>query len=150
MSNVNNDEETIIFSGQDRTKEEVPVHMGQNILLIFIIYTGSLLIPCMIFMLYFVFIFIPNFLEAPNFISIFTDYGIIIHLFIMPIMIVGCFLLYLFFLALITRFLWRYTERKSPTKDGVIPRNISSKTFKYYGFRSFMIKIFEPFFIEFR
>ena len=140
MSNIKNDEKPVVFSEQDRTKEEVPVHMGRNIVNLLIIYISSLLIPGMVFMLYVLYFFVPFFLEAPDFISIFTNFGSLIHLFLMPIMIISCFLLYLFFLALITRVLWHYTERRSPTKDGVIPRNIASKTFKYYGYRSFMIK----------
>jgi len=43
-------------------------------------------------------------------------------------------------MALATRLIWRYTERKAPSKDGIIPRNIFSRALKFYHIRSFMIK----------
>ncbi|MFX1239348.1 MAG: hypothetical protein ACFE8P_16730, partial [Promethearchaeota archaeon] len=46
----------------------------------------------------------------------------------------------LFFIALVTRFWWNLSEKLVPTKDGVIPRNIPSKTLNFYHIRSFMIK----------
>jgi acetyltransferase-like isoleucine patch superfamily enzyme len=39
-----------------------------------------------------------------------------------------------------TKLFWSYTEKKSPSKDGIIPRNIQSKTEKFYHLRSFLIK----------
>jgi acetyltransferase-like isoleucine patch superfamily enzyme len=125
---------------KDVIREEVPIHMAQNVLNLLIIQLGSMVIPTFIFMGYILLYFVPNFLEAPNFLSIFTQWNSLIHLIIMPIMIVGCFILYLFFMGLITRTLWRYMESKSPSKSGVIPRNIPSKTLDYYHKRSFMIK----------
>jgi acetyltransferase-like isoleucine patch superfamily enzyme len=57
-----------------------------------------------------------------------------------PLVFIASYLIHLFFLGLLTRIFWRYTEKKSPTKDGVIPRNFSSKKLNYYHYRSFMIK----------
>jgi hypothetical protein len=123
-----------------RIKEEVPVHMGLNVINLIIIYLGSMFVPVFIFMSYILMFFVPNFLEAQSFLSIFTEWRSLLNLLLMPLMIIGCFLLYLIFLGLFTRILWRRSEKKSPTKDGVIPRDIPSTTFKHYGMRSFMIK----------
>lgn len=58
----------------------------------------------------------------------------------MPFVLIGCYLLHLFLVGLITRWLWRITESRSPSKEGIIPRNIPSKTLNYYHIRSFLIK----------
>jgi len=58
----------------------------------------------------------------------------------MPIVILVCYIFRLFILALITRIFWNITEKKTPSKNGVIPRNIKSKTLNYYHIRSFLIK----------
>ncbi len=127
-------------SDKDSIREEVPVHIAQHVFTLFIVYVGSMLVPAFIFMSYILMFFVPNFLEAPNFLAIFTDWRALINLFLMPIMIVGCFLLYLFFMGLICRTLWSYSEKKSPTKSGVIPRNMPSKTLDFYHMRSFLVK----------
>ena len=135
--------DVVIASGEsdnDSIREEVPVHIAQHVFTLFIIYVGSMLIPSIIFMSYILMYFVPHFLEAPNFLTIITDWSALINLFLMPIMIVGCFLLYLFFMGVICRALWRYSERKSPSKDGVIPRNMPSKTLNFYHMRSFLVK----------
>ena len=58
----------------------------------------------------------------------------------LPLVIIVSYLSRLFIIGLITRIFWRFTEKRSPTKDGVIPRNIPSKTINYYHIRSFMLK----------
>ena len=50
------------------------------------------------------------------------------------------YLIHLFLVGLISRIIWRHTEKISPSKDGIIPRNIPSKTANLYHIRSFMIK----------
>ncbi|GAI22107.1 unnamed protein product, partial [marine sediment metagenome] len=58
----------------------------------------------------------------------------------LPLVIIVSYLYRLLTVGLITRFFWKFTEYRSPTKDGVIPRNIGSKTANYYHIRSFMLK----------
>jgi acetyltransferase-like isoleucine patch superfamily enzyme len=43
-------------------------------------------------------------------------------------------------LALTTRIIWKITEKISPSKEGIIPRNVRSRTANYYHIRSFLIK----------
>ncbi|MGB5909907.1 MAG: hypothetical protein WBH31_01800, partial [Promethearchaeia archaeon] len=74
------------------------------------------------------------------FITIFTEIEPLMALITMPLVIIGCYLIRLYFIALITRIIWAYTESKSPSKSGIIPRNIKSKTERYYHIRSFLMK----------
>ena len=105
-----------------------------------IIYLGSYFFPGIIFMLYVLLFFKPFYLDNNDFFSLFTDIKTLLALVLMPIIIIGCYVLHLFFIALLTRLLWRFTERKSPTKNGIILRNIPSDTLNYYHIRSFLIK----------
>ena len=58
----------------------------------------------------------------------------------MPLITIGCYLLHLFFVGFLTRVIWRYTEWRCPTQDGIILRTVPSDTLNYYHIRSFMIK----------
>lgn len=121
-------------------KEEVSVQFHLYIIIFSIIYYISWIIPGFVFLLYFFFPFRIYFLENLSFISIFTDFKSLISLLFMPLVIIMCYLLHLFLIGLITRLLWRITERTSPSKSGIIPRNVKSRTANYYHIRSFMIK----------
>ncbi|UCC18373.1 MAG: hypothetical protein JSV62_09675 [Promethearchaeota archaeon] len=121
-------------------KEEVSLQFHLYIFIFFVIYYVSWLIPGFLFWLYFFLPFRIFFLENIGFISIFTDLSSLISLLVMPLVIIGCYLLHQFLIGLMTRFIWRITEKISPSKSGVIPRNIRSKAANYYHIRSFMIK----------
>jgi len=121
-------------------KEEVKLQYHWYMLAFFIIFLGSFLIPGIIFILYIRYFFEPYFLETKDFSSLFTELYPFITLIAMPLVVIICYLLHLFLVALLTRWLWKITERISPSKDGIIPRNIRSKKLNYYGLRSFMIK----------
>jgi len=84
--------------------------------------------------------YLPFFLEVRNFISLFTNLPSLIASLSLPLIIIVCYLIHLFFVALITRWFWSISEKRSPSKSGIIPRNIPSKTLNYYHFRSFIIK----------
>ena len=84
--------------------------------------------------------YLPYFLESKNIVTIFTSLNPLVGSLLMPIVIIICYLIHLFFIGLITRWFWGITEKKSPSKSGNIPRNIPSKTLNYYHIRSFMIK----------
>jgi acetyltransferase-like isoleucine patch superfamily enzyme len=58
----------------------------------------------------------------------------------LPFVIIVSYLSRLCIIGLITRLFWKLTEKISPTKDGIIPRNIPSKIANFYHIRSFMIK----------
>lgn len=121
-------------------KEEISLKLHFLLPTFFVIYFCSFLIPCVLFMLYIMFFYLPYFLKEPNFISLFTNLPSLIASITIPFVIIVCYLIHLFFVALITRWFWNLSEKRSPTKSGIIPRNIPSKTLNFYHFRSFIIK----------
>lgn len=129
-------------------REELSVQYLSSIIILLTIYLASFLVPISLFMFYVFLYFLPNFLEISNFISLFTEIKPLIAFLSMPIILIVCYLIRLLFVAIITRLIWRYTEKKSPTKSGIIPRNIKSKTEKYYHLRSFLIKYPKNLFIK--
>jgi hypothetical protein len=98
------------------------------------------LIPGLILYIYLALFFIPNVLYNPSNISLFLEWKSLLILIIWPFILIGCYLIHLFFIGLITRFFWRISEKISPVKDGIIPRNLQSKTLSIYHLRSFIIK----------
>jgi acetyltransferase-like isoleucine patch superfamily enzyme len=58
----------------------------------------------------------------------------------MPLVLISCYLLHLFLIGLSTKIFWKISEKISPSKSGIIPRNIRSKAANYYHIRGFMIK----------
>ena len=135
---------TEIINSNDSTKEiireEIKKQPYWHVISFFSTYLGSYLIPSVIFFIYILFLFIPNVLNTSNPITLFTELGPLFSLLIMPVVLIGCYLIHLFLVCFITRFWWRFTEKNYPSKDGIIPRNIPSKTLNYYHIRSFMIK----------
>ena len=121
-------------------KEEINMPFGWYIFIFIVNYYLSWLLAGFIFFSYFLIEFIPNFLQVTSFITLFTDLKSIIALLLMPLVVIACYLIRLIFVAITTRIFWRITERISPSKDGVIPRNIKSKAADYYHLRSFMLK----------
>ncbi|MHA1439233.1 MAG: hypothetical protein ACTSPD_16810 [Promethearchaeota archaeon] len=130
----------IINQQKEVIKEEVKLQYLIYLSIFFIIYYASYLIPGMLFLIYIYLFFIPNVLDTTNFFFLFTELTPFIYMILMPFIVIICYLLHLFFMALITRWFWGITEKKSPTKDGIIPRNFASRTLNYYHIRSFMIK----------
>lgn len=103
-------------------------------------YLLSWVIPGIIMWLYVQYVYIPFFLNAERFITIFTTFEGIFAITFLPCIILLSYLIHLFFVALITRLWWKFTEKISLPKDGIIPRNIPSKTLNLYHIRSFLIK----------
>ena len=121
-------------------KHDIKLHFHWYLFIFLTSYFFSYFIPSIIFALFVIFVFIPYFLEIDNFYVLLTNLPSLIALALTPIVLIMCYLLRLYLLAVITRFFWSITEKKSPSKDGVIPRNIPSKTLNYYHIRSFLIK----------
>ncbi|MFX0059432.1 MAG: hypothetical protein ACFE8J_14135 [Candidatus Heimdallarchaeota archaeon] len=132
-SNVNTQNNNII-------KEEINLQYHWYLGSFFVIYFSSLLIPAIILMLYVMLFYLPYFLENDNFISLFTNLEPLLASIFMPFIIIICYLTHILIVGLMTRWFWGITEKKSPSKTGIIPRNIRSKTLNYYHIRSFMIK----------
>ena len=121
-------------------KEDINIASIWHIISFFGAYLFSYLIPGIVFFLYILFIFEPFVLQTDNIIILFTQLRPLISFLLIPVILIGCYLLHLFFLALIVRWLYRSSEKKMPSKDGIIPRNIPSKTLDFYHVRSFMLK----------
>lgn len=121
-------------------KEEISLNLRLWLPMFYAIYFCSFLIPGIIFILYIMLFYLPNFLEVSSFISLFTNFPSLIASLTIPIVIIICYLIHLFIVALITRWFYGISEKKSPSKSGIIPRNIPSKTLNQYHFRSFIIK----------
>ena len=137
-----NTETQVIESDSEKKviREDIKFQYFWYLVVLFTIYLISYLIPAILFMIYFLFYFIPSFLETTNFFSIFINLKPLLALVSMPLVIIGCYLIRLFLIALVARFFWRLTEKKSPSKSGTIPRNFPSKTLNFYHIRSFIIK----------
>ncbi|MFX0164786.1 MAG: hypothetical protein ACFE9V_05645 [Candidatus Hodarchaeota archaeon] len=127
-------------TGNELIREEIKFQYFWYLFMLFTIYLGSLVIPALLFMSYVILFFLPYFLDTTNFITLFTEFRPFLALISMPLVLIGCYIIRLFFVGLITRGFWKWSEKKSPTKNGIIPRNFPSRILKYYLIRSFMIK----------
>ncbi len=121
-------------------KEEVKLQFYLYILIFGFIFYSSWVFPGIVFFWYFLQVFLPFVLETSNILLIFTEIRSLIAFFLMPLVLIGCYLLHLFLLGLTSRICWKISEKVSPSKSGVIPRNIRSKAVNYYHIRSFLIK----------
>ena len=121
-------------------KEEINLQLHIWLPLFYVIYFCSFLIPGILFMLYIMLLYLPYFLEIRSFINLFTNVTPLIASISMPFVIIICYLIHLFIVALMTRWFYQFSEKRSPSKSGIIPRNIPSKTLDHYHFRSFIIK----------
>ena len=135
-------------SEEEPVIEEVNMQYGLYMFLFFIIYYLSWIGPSFIFMAYFIMVFRKYFLDAPTFLAIFTDLNPLLALLLMPLIIIGSYLVHLLFTGIATKIIWAITEKISPTKNGIIPRNIKSKAADYYHIRSFIIKYGKNVFIK--
>ena len=127
-------------SGTEVQREKIKLQFHWYLSILFVIYYISYVISGIIFMMYIIYIFIPNVLLIDSLLTIFTNLNSLLAFLALPLVFIISYLSRLLFIAFITRIIWRYTEKKSPTKDGIIPRDIRSKTANYYHIRSFMIK----------
>ncbi|MFX0025013.1 MAG: acyltransferase, partial [Candidatus Hermodarchaeota archaeon] len=135
-----NDEDSDNNNEEEIVKEEQSLQFHLYIILFFIIYYGSWLIPGFIFFSYVLFFFKPYFLDITNFLAIFTEIKPLLALLSMPLVLIIGYYVRLFLIGIITKIFWKITERISPSKNGIIPRNIRSKTANYYHLRSFILK----------
>jgi acetyltransferase-like isoleucine patch superfamily enzyme len=133
------------IEGNDEDDTEVPrekikLQFHWYLSIFFVIYYLSYVVSGIIFMTYIIIIFVPYVLLVDNLIAVFTNLNSLLAFLALPLVIIVGYLSRLFVVGLISRIFWRFTEYRSPTKDGVIPRNIGSKTANYYHIRSFMLK----------
>ena len=121
-------------------KEEISLQFHWYLLSFFIIYLGSFFVPGLIIYTYIRFLFIPYFLNTKNLLSVFTEIYPLVALLTMPLILIISYLVHIFILGYLTKKFWQLTEKISPSKNGIIPRNVNSKTLNFYNIRSFMIK----------
>jgi hypothetical protein len=127
-------------SDTEAPREKIKLQFRWYLSIFFVIYYMSYVVSGIIFMSYIIYVFIPNVLLIDNLFAVFTNLGSFLAFIALPLVFIFSYLSRLFIVALVSRIFWRLTEKRSPTKDGVIPRNILSKTANYYHIRSFMIK----------
>ena len=127
-------------SGPELQREIVQFQYHKYMAFFFFIYVGSYLAPVIALMFYLFLILKPLFLEVESFTVILSSLNSLLIFLTIPLVVVVFYLSHLFFLGVFTRIAWNFTEKRSPTKEGIIPRDIPSKTADYYHYRSFMIK----------
>ncbi|MFX0083964.1 MAG: hypothetical protein ACFE94_19635 [Candidatus Hodarchaeota archaeon] len=133
-------EESDPLNHNEIIKEEVNLQYHLYILIFGCIFYSSWVIPGLCFFFYLIQFFLPYFLETTNFFVIFIQVKPLLTFLLMPLVLIGCYLLHLFILGLTTNIFWKFTEKMSPSRSGIIPRNIRSRAANYYHIRSFMIK----------
>ena len=121
-------------------REKIKLQFHWYLSIFFVIYYSSYVISGIIFMSYIIYVFIPHVLLVDNLITVFTQLDSLLAFIALPLVIIVSYLSRLSIIGLITRLFWRFTEKRSPTRDGIIPRNMPSKTVNYYHIRSFMQK----------
>ena len=121
-------------------REKIKLQFHWYLSLFFVIYYLSYVVSGIIFMTYIIVIFVPNVLLVDNLVALFTNLDSLFAFLALPLVIIVSYISRLFIVGLITRIFWRLSEKISPTKDGIIPRNIPSKTANLYHIRSFMLK----------
>ena len=102
---------------------------------------GSYVFPGFLFFLFLYGFLIPNLLTVPFSFKILLETKIIIILLITPLIFVFIYLLHLFFISLITRWIYRFADKRGPVQ-GLFDRDLSESTklLDYYHFRSFLMK----------
>ncbi len=134
------EEPAIVNPPKDIIREDINMQYSLYITIFILIYYGSWILPGFIFFIYINEFFLSNFLDVGSFFSLFTELNPLIALITFPLVLIGCYLIRLLSVGITTKIFWRITEKISPSKSGIIPRNIRSKAANYYHLRSFMIK----------
>ena len=121
-------------------KEEITLQFHWYLLSFFIIYYSAFVISGAL-VVWFHFTFYKfHFLDRLYLTEIIFNRESILISILFPLLLIGSYILHLICVALSTRWVWRLTEKVSPSKNGVIPRGIPSKTLNLYHVRSFIIK----------
>ena len=135
-------------SPEETLREEVNLQFWLYIVVFIVIYYVSWILVGVIFLFYALNFFYPYVLQVDSFISLFIEPKSLFTLLGIPLVIIFSYFLRMLCVAVTTRLFWRLSEKISPSKSGVIPRNIKSKAADYYHLRSFMIKYGKNLFIK--
>ena len=149
---INKDElEKSIFEQEIKSREEnedlrtdiketsVPFHV--YILSGWWIVGGSFIIPGILFFLFVYWFLIPNLFLSPFSLNLLLNLEVILILLFTPIILIGIYLLHLFFVALFTSGFYRFADYRGPAQ-GIFDRNLNEhwKALDYYHWRSFLLK----------
>jgi len=113
----------------------------------FYIIAGWIIIGCSFILpgfLFFSFIFgilTPNFFSITFSLGLLLDLKTVLIMLLTPLVLIGLYLLHLFFVALFTKWFYKLADKRGPTQ-GVFDRKLdeNSKVLDYYHFRSFLLK----------
>ncbi|TFF99448.1 MAG: hypothetical protein EU541_04910 [Promethearchaeota archaeon] len=142
--NVNNKkngtEENDKIEGTEIIKQEPSARYQWCALVFVTTYFISWVFPVAFLFFYIIMFFLPYVLENPDFFSLFMELKPLITFMGFPLVLIISYFLHLFFAALSIKFWYAVSQRIVPSRDGVIPRNVSSKTLNLYHIRSFILK----------
>lgn len=134
----NNPQQMNIQTEDDGKQVKVKFHIYIPVIILNV--GGSFLIPAIPFFIYFYEILIPYLFSTPitwtNFVNLFSQFLLLIT----PLVFMGLYLLHLFFIALFTKLLYKWTEKLQPSKQGILDRDFGSKELNFYHHRSFLLK----------
>lgn len=101
----------------------------------------SFIIPGFLFFLSIYGFLIPTIFNNPISLNLFFDWSFYITMLLIPLILIGIYLLHLFFVILITRWWYSLANARGPSQ-GIFDRNmeISSTKLDYYHFGSFLMK----------
>lgn len=102
---------------------------------------GSFILPGILFIIFLYGFLIPNLFLIPFSLELLLNLKIIAFLLLTPLILIGIYLMHLFFVALFTSMLYRFADYRGPAQ-GVFDRNLDehSKALDYYHWRSFLLK----------
>ncbi|MFX1313134.1 MAG: acyltransferase, partial [Promethearchaeota archaeon] len=143
--------EALIFEDQIKEKydeenlrahvKEMTVPFHFYVITGWIIIGGSFILPCFFFFLFLFGVLTPNLLIIPFSLAKLLRFDIIMILIFTPLILIGIYLLHLFFVALFTKWFYNLADKRGP-KQGIFDRNLdeTSTILDYYHFRSFLFK----------
>lgn len=101
----------------------------------------SFILPAFLFVCLLYGYLIPHLFTVPFTLEYFLEPRTILTLLLTPLIVITIYLLHLFFIALITRFFYKYSDIRGPA-EGLFDRNLSetSKALDYYHARAFLLK----------
>ncbi|MFX1339561.1 MAG: hypothetical protein ACFFDK_13195 [Promethearchaeota archaeon] len=102
---------------------------------------GSFILPGLLFVIFIYWFLMPNLFLMPFSLNILLNLVPILILIFTPLILVGIYLLHLFFVALFTSVFYRFADYRGPAQ-GIFDRNLNEhwKALDYYHWRSFLLK----------
>ncbi len=108
-----------------------------------IIYFLSNLIPVLGVIYFSIELFIPYFLQIPNFFSLFTNIPSLVIFLTSPLIIIVLSLTNLISLIVLTKIFYNIIQSLNPVKEGIFHWENKNKEYKYYFRRSFLLRYFK-------